>query len=272
MYTDGSKIESSKSLGAACFCPDLNISIRKAINQTGSVYTAECFALSNALDIALKNIHQNYVIFSDSLSALQSLQSVKHAPTTNPHIYEIKRKYNEYLVNNIGYSIRFFWIPSHIGIVGNKTAGRIAKMTTAIDEDDTAIIPFTDYYEQFRKNMKTQIETFLKETGQTKGKEYVTLYYSNYQKPWYTNSHLNRRSIVTINRCRANHYNLAASLARIRIVDNPMCACNESEENLNHVLWECNRYDAERLYLKEELKKIKLCLPLNIEKLIKSQM
>ena len=42
---------------------------------------------------------------------------------------------------------------------------------------------------------------------------------------------------VTINRIRAEHYNLAASLTRVGITNNANYECNESEEDINHVLW-----------------------------------
>ena len=62
---------------------------KKAISETASVYTAECFALSNALNIIVQNQNNNYIIFSETLSALSTLKSAKLNAKDNPHILEI---------------------------------------------------------------------------------------------------------------------------------------------------------------------------------------
>ena len=116
IYTDGSKPLHAKSAGSACVSHTLNLNITCSVNKVVSVYTAECIALSNAMDITLKNPSNNYVILSDSLSALQNLQATPLKTTVNPHILEIKKKYNEFLLKNPSNAIKFIWIPSHTGI------------------------------------------------------------------------------------------------------------------------------------------------------------
>ena len=70
IYTDGSKNSNAACVGAAAICPDLDIYRTKAIHKGASIFTAECIALSDALDIALQNQDRNFIIFSDSQSAL----------------------------------------------------------------------------------------------------------------------------------------------------------------------------------------------------------
>ena len=62
------------------------------MNSKASVYTAECVAIDDALDIAKQNPDCNFLIFSDSLSALQALKSNKISISTNQYIYSIKKK------------------------------------------------------------------------------------------------------------------------------------------------------------------------------------
>lgn len=57
---------------------------------------------------------------------------------------------------------------------------------------------------------------------------------------------LTRRSIVTINRCRADHYNLAASLHRVNMIADPKCDCGNDLQDLNHVLLNCSKYYSQR--------------------------
>ena len=51
---------------------------------------------------------------------------------------------------------------------------------------------------------------------------------------------MSRELIVTINRIRTNHYNLAESLTRVKIINSALChfKCGEGEENFDHVLWQ----------------------------------
>ena len=80
-------------------------------------------------------------------------------------------------------------------------------------------IVFTDLHEAFKKTMLGNTEKIIIEAGLIKGKIYFENYYNNTAKPWFHNKNLPRDHIVMINRCRSNHYHLAASLARMNTVD-----------------------------------------------------
>lgn len=266
IYTDGSKVLSNKSVGTACVCPELGISFKRSIPPDASVYTAECIALNDAMDVALDNRNCNFLIFSDSLSALQSLKSCTISVKTNRYIFEIRRKYIDFHKANINKStVKFYWVPSHIGVWGNEEADVQAKSATVEECIDNRKIPFTDLYESFKKKCYTQTGDYLRELSLNKGKNYFQKYHSNTRKNWFHGRSLPRKFIVTINRCRADHYSLAASLARIGIVNSPMCRCGNVCEDLNHVLWQCPLYVPQRSKLLKKLLKIKMYIPLCVE-------
>ena len=77
--------------GSSCFCPQLQVADTKSIDQRTSIFTAECIALNDALDIVLKNPGNNFLIFSDFRSALQSLETISLKIRNNPLILEIKK-------------------------------------------------------------------------------------------------------------------------------------------------------------------------------------
>lgn len=79
--------------GAALVRPGKNVAIQRSIDKSASIFTAECIALNDAMDTALNIKNKNVFIFSDSMSALQSLQSAKIDIKTNKYIFEIKKKY-----------------------------------------------------------------------------------------------------------------------------------------------------------------------------------
>ena len=99
IYTDGSK-QDEKVACAVIRLPD-----------NSSIFTAE----AKAIDIALYHIRdqpeKQFIIYSDSLSVLRSLNNLDHR---NPLIQQIFRKYN-YLSSFK--EIVFCWLPSHTNIV-----------------------------------------------------------------------------------------------------------------------------------------------------------
>ena len=150
----------------------------------------------------------------------------------------------------------------------NERADSLAKNASTKEHDKFITLPYTDYYEKYKQITKENTERVIEERGLTKGSKYFLKFYTKNQKPWYYNVKLTRRQIVTVNRSRADHYNLSASLARINIIDNAKCQCNNESQDLNHILWQCELYDAERFELIKNIKKIQLYLPLNIDNII----
>ena len=95
IYTDASKIAGAKSVGCACICKELGTIIQESLPITASIFTAECFALKEALNIVISKPQSNYNIITVSLSAVTALNSNKIDPNVNPYIISVKRKYHE---------------------------------------------------------------------------------------------------------------------------------------------------------------------------------
>lgn len=268
IYTDGSKQKGKPHVGSACHLPETNKTIKKSINPHASVYTAECIGMKYAMDLALQVIDKNVFIFCDSLSVLQAISSTKISSTTNQIIFEIKKKYLEFTSTYPNKLIKFFWIPSHTGITENEHVDLLAKEATEIGTCNVLQIPHTDFYELYKQTLTIDSQTVIVNEGLTKGVKYFQTFYTDSKKPWYYNKSLNRETIVTVNRCRANHYSLNESLYRINVVNSPLCKCEQSHQNINHILFQCSLYNEYRVKLLRELAKINLRLPLNVDNII----
>ena len=267
IFTDGSKSQKSLSVGTACINENKNNqTITRSLQKEFSIFSAECIALSDAFSIALNYTNRANIIFSDSLSVLECLSNPKINVKINPVILEIKEKF--FTFNNLktdGGSVRLVWVPAaHTDIKNNDNADLLAKNASLSTPSDAHNICFTDLRERFKTDMYTNTVKYLEETSAKKGSVYFQNFYCKTRKPWFFNKKLPRELIVTINRCRSNHYNLPASLYRVNIVDDPKCECGHEQKDLDHILWECTLYALPRRKLLTELWKLKIYLPIKI--------
>ena len=116
----------------------------------------------------------------------------------------------------------------------------------------------------FKKHASVSTNNHIINEGQLKGKPYFQRFYKSSTKPWFHNLKIKRELITTINRCWADHYNLNASLIKIKVVNSTSCECGHEYQDLNHILWQCPLYDNERNELNVKLAKQKLIFPLDV--------
>jgi len=118
IYTDGSK--DGIRTAAAVVAPNSVKTVR--LPDNASIFTAEIHALDMALDIIRRTRSKDCVVFSDSLSSLQAIESCK---VKNPLILKVLKDHNQLI--NSGESITFCCILRHVGIRGNEDADIAAK-------------------------------------------------------------------------------------------------------------------------------------------------
>ncbi|GFR07118.1 putative rna-directed dna polymerase from mobile element jockey-like protein [Trichonephila clavata] len=116
IFTDGSKSESH--VGSAVV--SLITVITDALPISASIYTAELHALRIAIEHISLSCSKKFIIYTDSLSALQSIVSLHSL--SHPILVDITYA----LANHLKKDIRFCWIPGHAGITGNELADTAA--------------------------------------------------------------------------------------------------------------------------------------------------
>ncbi|XP_018402771.1 PREDICTED: uncharacterized protein LOC108779767, partial [Cyphomyrmex costatus] len=122
-YTDGSK-EPDCPVGTGVFSPELNIQIAHKLPAETSIFSAELWAIYQAVVLALVADHSRITVFSDSKSAIEAICDDKHYQR-NYIIYRVEQTILRAAKAQI--SVTLFWVPSHKGIPGNKAADSIAK-------------------------------------------------------------------------------------------------------------------------------------------------
>lgn len=135
LFTDGSK--SDGHVGSAVICEDEAFS--EQIPSVASIFTAEMHAIHLALKHIRTKDHRKSLIYTESLSALQALISLK--PSPHPILLHVKKLL--FLLSRRGYTIKFCWIPGHVGIQGNELADIAAKSAT-LQQSHNCQVPFSD--------------------------------------------------------------------------------------------------------------------------------
>ena len=87
-----------------------------------SIYSAEAFAILKAIELIKELNIESANIFTDSLSVLQAILANPINKNSSYLIFEIKKA-----IINCTANIKFYWIPSHVGINGNEKADELAK-------------------------------------------------------------------------------------------------------------------------------------------------
>ena len=95
--------------------------------DTARIFWAELYALLLAIDVVRHSKEKNFVIFSDSLSSLQSIGGFN---VDSDLVQKFLKDYTILAKN--GKNIVLFWIPSHVGIPGNEKADAAAKSVLSL--------------------------------------------------------------------------------------------------------------------------------------------
>jgi hypothetical protein len=128
------------------------------------------------------------------------------------------------------------WIPSHVGISGNEVveSGTVhGQMTVASDHRIMA-----------RQAMVKQWQ-YVWRTGDT-GRLANSIRTVVSVKPWFDEQAEERSFVTTISRIMSGHCSIRAYLERFRIVGDPICVCMMNYETVDHIIWECSRFEVER--------------------------
>ena len=133
IYTDGSK--DGPKVAAACVSQTQSRKCR--LPDNASIFSAESQAINIALDYIEEANLSKVIIFSDSLSVLQSINNSK---IDNSVIQDIILR----LHNMSHKQIIFCWLPSHVGCRGNEKADNAAKSALSLEPSNLKL-PYTGF-------------------------------------------------------------------------------------------------------------------------------
>jgi len=132
LYADGSM--SGDQVGSAAICGTTTKIVR--LPNGVSIFRAELYAITMAHNIIYRNKENNFIIFSDSMSSLQAVKSLRLELDL---VYQIIKDYSQLTAS--GKRIVVCWIPSHVNIPGNEKADSAAKSALTLPVTKIKIPP-----------------------------------------------------------------------------------------------------------------------------------
>ena len=181
------------------------------------------------MNIIANHKSSKFIIYSDSKSVLQALQSQN---SSTPLITRLLDKMNTLSKNN---SIILTWILSHIGIQGNERADRAAKKALQTCISNTKI-PYIDLkplinkfiIKKWKKSWDDQTQNKLHHIQDAIGE-------------WSAGYRRNRKDEVIISRLHIGHTHITHSHL-LKGEDSPVCPTCKVPLTVKHILINCDRF------------------------------
>jgi ribonuclease HI len=234
IYTDGSKDHRNR-VGAAIYSADLKAERNFRLSDNISIYTAELVAIHEALRFIRDHKITKAIILSDSLSALQSLESGKSKCRPNLILEQQELLLEIY---NAGGKIHFMWIPGHTGIDGNEQADKLAKL--ALQKDNIEINVPLELKEAYAEI--EDISTLIWQNqwnNETTGRFYHEIEPIVSNKIKFSSSTRDKETLITrlrLGKCCLNNY-----LYKIGKHDTGLCSNCNQHETIEHFLLHCSK-------------------------------
>jgi ribonuclease HI len=235
IYTDGSKTDNG--VGAAAVWGDV-VKIA-TLPKEASIFSAELYAITLAITIISDNPTKNFVIFSDSYSALQKFPFNEYH---NPFIRKMQHDIDS--LRERGQSVKLCWIPGHAGIPGNETADSAAKRATNGIPTLISVL-YGDYHAAAKEAVS---EEWRRRWDDSKGKLWEV---RPSVGPWRRFRGGRRTDQVKLNRLRIGHtlFTHGYLMENVQQPPPPCDFCYNTVISVKHVLTECPALDNTRQQL-----------------------
>lgn len=253
-FTDGSKLNGRVGLAFVVYENGMEKeTIQYRIPDDCSVFQAELLCL-NLVTKWIHNFHQRsgivkYLICTDSLSSLFLLRNPASTEKLVVEIHSILCA----LENNV--EIHFSYIRGHSGNVGNERADELAKQATRRKIDLMISTPASHWklVSKEKTIMDWNNEYLASSKAQWTKRFFPTILHRLKCKYFSTDFKLSQ--------ALTGHGNFKGYLFRFGILSNGRCDCGDGEENVEHVLMNCDLHANSRTIFRGSLESLSIRWP-----------
>lgn len=248
IYCDGSQLQNPLSTASGMFVSVAKQATCWRLNPHHSVIAAELFAIWKSLQYVALHKTQDFIIFSDSRSALQLLQ----APSTT-YIAIVDKIVRLLLYVNCTRTVVVHWVRAHVGIVGNEIADKTAKLGHSANVSALYKLSREEYLANFHALFRSYWDESWKNDVliSQKGRFLHNIRTTVHQVlPISTTK---RREAIVLYRLRMGHVGLLDYLHRFNMRDSDLCEVCALPETVEHYFLHCSAYNIHRQELYDRL-------------------
>nr|XP_029732734.1 uncharacterized protein LOC115268731 [Aedes albopictus] len=239
LYTDASKTSSGTAI--AVYDSTDQQSTADKINPNFSITNAELLAIWTAIGMVQTKGYKKTVIFTDSRGACQTILN-RSISGENYLAWKIRKTLKE----DRTHLIALQWIPSHQGIQGNEKADTEAVKATQGPQTLFNSLTLSDAIRLAKSETDEDwTESYVK-TSEEKGVWHFNLMKEPPGKIWYSGLELNTEEKIILGRIRTGHTNTKVRRYKWGIEITDSCDWCDEIEDLNHLLYDCPKYNVER--------------------------
>ncbi|XP_045777032.1 uncharacterized protein LOC123875323 [Maniola jurtina] len=247
IYTDGSKIEGKVGAALSIWSDAAETkALKLALPSYCTVYQAELLAICRAARMAAANLAGSVGIYSDSLSALQTLQNPK---ALHPLAVEARGFLRDALLQNKRISL--FWIKAHAGLEGNERADNLAKEAALKSKRkfDYDSCPVSFIKRSIRMRSLDEWNDRYR-AGETAG--VTKIFLPDAVAAYRVVSKMEVDGLVT--QVLTGHGGFSEYLHRFKCKESPSCICDPGvSESVPHLLFDCPVHAYKRMKLEQEI-------------------
>ena len=188
-------------------------------------------AVATALD---QSSDSNFVVYCDSRS---TLKAIKKFNSFHPLVQKVQEWF--FRISCRSKSVRFCWVPSHVGIHGNELADREAKIAALSAAITSDILPPSDLKGPIKSNVLGKWQERWASPLFANNKKYKSI--RSQIIPWYSSFHSNRRIEVILTKLHVGHTYFSHNFI---LEENhaPVCAHCDRLLSVEHILVHCSSF------------------------------
>lgn len=203
------------------------------------ITSAELVAILKAIYQCERIRCNKVVIFTDSMSGCRWIER----GLRNNYLVHAIRDEAQQMPDR---SVVIQWIPSHVGIGGNNEADELANRGCYANSISEMKITFSDAMWAIKNRMMDAWQNQYELQSRSKGRKHFDILKKISDKPWFRGIELSGAEIKLLTRLRTNHGMSGTVKHLFKLQDSPLCDLCQSQDDLEHIILECRKFQSHR--------------------------